>query len=122
MKKTILSMACISLLAANVAMAQPSGFITIYNASKDDVTARLNASAFATFTLAANEKMNIPYSALQSVCSDHPAHCSASFYVNNRPAGRATINVNTGELVQMHIAKKVRVSQPNNVLRTVVMQ
>lgn len=104
-----------------LAAKYPNGDITFYNTSDNYVTAEV--SAFGKFTLATNEKKIVAYSSLAQVCSANPTNCRAHFYVNNTPAGAATINVVTGELVNMKLSMKVHTSKGHqNILRSVIIE
>lgn len=103
-----------------LASDHPEGIITFYNASDNEVTAKV--SAVGKFTLAANERKDVSYSTLSYACSDNPTSCRAQFYVNDQPAGSATIDVTAGKVVNMNLSMKVKTQKQENVLRTVVIQ
>ncbi len=92
----------------------------IQNASNNTITAAI--SSFGKFNIAANQQKNVSYSTLEQVCSANPAHCTAQFYVNSQPAGSATINTVTGQLVNMSLTMKVHTAKSQHVLRSVVIQ
>lgn len=122
MKFSIFFCSIFFLITQNLALAateHPEGDIIFYNASNHNVTAQI--STFGKVTLATNEKRNIAYSSLSQVCYANPTNCKADFYVDNTPAGSATINVKTGKVVDMKLAIKVHtVKGDKNVLRSVV--
>lgn len=106
-----------SLFAANI----PVGYITFYNASVNKITAQV--SSFGKFTLSSNERKDVAYSSLNQICSSNPSQCRAQFYVNDRPAGTATINAMTGKLVNMNLNMNVRTAKSQeNVLRSVTIK
>lgn len=114
---TILSI----LFFSNAAVAEPAGDINFHNASNKNISATVSNSG--KFNLAANEYKNVPYSTLTQACSANLTNCTAQFYVDNQPAGTATINVVTGKLVSMNLQMKVHTSKgPQQVLRGVVLQ
>ncbi len=109
------------ILSQNIVLAHPTGDITFYNASHRPIAAEVNG--FGKVTLGAKEVKNVAYSTLSQACSSTPTNCKTQFYVNNAPAGSATINVNTGRVVHMNLAMKVRTAKgPQQVLRTVVIK
>ena len=123
MKFSIFLMALCSvyILGQNVALASesPDGSITFHNATQDNVTAQV--SALGKVTLAANETKDVAYSSLLQACSSNPTNCKAEFYINNVPAGFATLNVVTGKVVNMNVQMKVKTSKGSQqILRRVV--
>lgn len=99
----------------------PDGNIMFYNASNKTITAQV--SSFGKVNISAKEGKAIKYSSLSQLCSGHAKTCTAQFYVDNTPAGSATINVETGRLVEMNLLLKVRTTKgPQQVLRSVVIQ
>jgi hypothetical protein len=101
-------------------LAAPTGDITFHNASGKNITAQV--STFGKFNLAANEQKNVKYSTLAQACSSNPTQCTAHFYVDDAPAGTATINAETGKLVNMNLRMKVQTSKSQQVLRSVTIQ
>lgn len=103
------------------AAEHPEGNITFYNASNKTITAQV--SSFGKVNISAKEGKVIKYSSLSQLCSGHAKACTAEFYVNNSPAGTATINVETGRIVKINLMMKVRTTEgPQQVLRRVVIQ
>ncbi len=99
----------------------PGGDIRFYNASNKTVTAQV--STFGKINLSPKEQKTIKYSSLVQVCSGHTNTCTAKFYVNDNPAGSATINVETGRLVNMKLLMKVQTTNGSQqVLRSVVIE
>lgn len=106
-----------------LAASYPDGEIIFYNASDDLITAQVSSSSFGKFTLSANEQKNVAYSSLMQVCSSNPTNCKAHFYVNNVPAGSATINALTGKLVKMNLSMNIATAKnAQQVLRRVVIK
>lgn len=104
-----------SVLAENL----PDGSINFYNASNKNVTAQV--SSVGKFNIAANESKSVSYSTLAEVCPE--TNCTAHFYVDNTPAGTATINVSTGKLISTKLVNlKVHTAQSAQVLRSVVIK
>lgn len=97
----------------------PDGNINFHNASNKNVTAQV--SSVGKFNIAANESKSVSYSTLAQVCPQ--TNCTAHFYVDNTPAGTATINISTGKLVSSNLVNlKVHTAQSAQVLRTVVIK
>lgn len=120
----IISVPALVFLSCGLALATeyPDGEITIYNASNNTVTAQVSSSSFGKFTLAAKEQKNVSYSSLVQVCSSSPTACTAYFYVNNAPAGSATINAVNGKLVSQNLSIPVSIAKNNKVLRRVIIK
>ena len=125
MKRSLSAIALCSsfILCQNFAFASdhPDGEVVFYNATSNPVTAQV--STFGKVTIAANESKNVAYSTLSQACSANPTNCKAKFYVNDMPAGYATLNVVTGKLVNINLSMKVRTAKgPQQVLRSVVIK
>jgi len=111
------------ILGQTVGFAYPDGDITFYNASGNNVTAQVSSSSYGKFTLASNQSRSIAYSSLSAACSASPTRCRANFYVNDAPAGYATLNTVTGKVVSVNLSMKVRTARGDqNVLRAVVIK
>ena len=101
----------------------PLGDLLIYNASNKTVTAQISDGAFSKVNISAKEQKNVSYSTLSKVCSSTPTRCTAQFYVDDVPAGSATINTITGKLVHLNLVKvKAITSESQHVLRSVVIK
>ena len=99
----------------------PAGDIKFYNASNKTITAQV--SSFGKIDISAKEQKSIKYSSLSEVCSGHVKSCTAEFYVDNSPAGSATINVETGKVVRANLSMKVHMTKgPQQELRAIVIQ
>lgn len=122
MKSKLLSMGCFAFIffVSQSALASPPGNLVIHNASDKTISAQV--SNYGKFDIAANEQKSVAYSTLEYACSATPTHCTARFYVDNRPAGSAMINAVTGKLVYVKLGMKVRTAKSNQVLRSVVIQ
>lgn len=124
MKLSIYSICCFMFsffFLSNIALAAPVGDIQFHNASNKNISAQV--STFGKFQLAANEHKTVSYNALSQACSANLTKCTAKFYIEDKPAGTATINVITGKLVSMRLLMKVHTSKgPQQVLRSVVLQ
>lgn len=98
----------------------PQGDITFHNASQKVITAEI--TSIGKVNLPANKDYNVSYKSLNKICSTSPKSCTAQFYVNDMPAGSATINAVTGKLVAMKLQREVATTKEQNVLRRVVIK